>query len=381
MKWNNIKTTIHKELRGLLRDEKTTKQLILYTLLIPIIIIVFGFLFDSMEDSKYKVGINYSLSNDEYVILADIENLSMIEYKNKEELEEAYKNGDITGYIVKEENTYTIYTDSSQNSGQMVSSMAGVYLESYNMMLGTQYMVENNIDYDKVYNSILINQESLDENDTDYMGTLMFQVIVMYITMIVVIACAVVVPDLTSGEKERGTLETILTFPINSFELVFGKYLAISLLSFTIGTIGYLSSIPTLAFARKQFTTFKDITFRTDIGTILLVILIILLTALLSSGVSMALAGKSKTFKEAQSSLQVISFIPMIPYILGMMEIDNTYFTFIPIANCGLVLNDIVANSINTKNLILIILSTIVYAALILYYLSKQYKKEETLFS
>ena len=50
--------------------------------------------------------------------------------------------------------------------------------------------------------------------------------------MIVVMVCVVVVSDATSGEKERGTLETILTFPIRSSELVIGKYLATSFLSF-----------------------------------------------------------------------------------------------------------------------------------------------------
>ena len=201
-----------------------------------------------------------------------------------------------------------------------------------------------------------------------------------YLIMIVVMVCVVVVTDATSGEKERGTLETILTFPVKSSELVIGKYLATSILSFIIGTIAYLSAIPTLSIGKNMFTSFEDIVFMTDIKTILLVIFVIFLSALLSSGVCMALSGKAKSYKEAQSSLQFITILPMIPYFLRFMEIDNYVFNLIPIANCGGALNDIVANTINSKTLLTIIFTTIVYTIAILMYISKQYKKEETLF-
>ena len=95
----------------------------------------------------------------------------------------------------------------------------------------------------------------------------------------------------------------------------------------------------------------------------------------------MALAGKARTYKEAQSSLQFISLLPMIPYFLKMMEVDNEIFNLIPIANCGSLLNDIIVNNINYQSLLIIIGTTIVYTIGILLYISKQYKKEETLFS
>ena len=119
----------------------------------------------------------------------------------------------------------------------------------------------------------------------------------------------------------------------------------------------------------------------TNIQSVVLVILVVFLAALLAAGVCMALAGKAKTYKEAQSSLQFISLLPMIPYFLRVMEIDSNVLNLIPIANCGSLLNDIVANSVNYNSLLVIIFSTIIYIIAILLYISKQYKKEETLFS
>ncbi len=380
MKWNNIKITIFKELRGIIRDKKSLQKLILYPLLIPLIIVLFGVLFDSMNDANYKVGINYDLSTEEKAIIKDLDTFATKKYDNKKELEKAYKDGDITAYIIKNNSIYTIYTDVSQNSGEIINQVATAYLESYNKVLGTKYLISKNVDTTKVYNTITIKNESLIEDDFDIMTTLVFNLVMTYIIMIVVMVCVVVVIDATSGEKERGTLETILTFPVKSSELVLGKYIATSLLSFIIGTISYLLSIPTLIIGKEVFKSYEDIVFISNISTVLLVIFVILLSALLSAGVCMALAGKAKTYKEAQSSLQFITILPMIPYFLKFMEIDNFIFNLIPIANCGGALNDIVTNSIKIDTLLTIIITTIIYTVVILIYISKQYKKEETLF-
>ena len=61
----------------------------------------------------------------------------------------------------------------------------------------------------------------------------------------------VVATDATSGEKERGTLETILTFPVKSTEFVAGKYLATALLSSILGIVSYFLMIPFCCLAPK----------------------------------------------------------------------------------------------------------------------------------
>ena len=58
MKWNNIKITIFKELRGIIRDKKSLHKLIIYPLLIPLIIILFGIL-KKMELLQLKEQVLY----------------------------------------------------------------------------------------------------------------------------------------------------------------------------------------------------------------------------------------------------------------------------------------------------------------------------------
>lgn len=381
MNWNNVKITIFKELRGIIRDKKSLHKLIIYPLIIPLVILLFGFLFDTVSESNYNVGVNYSLTSEEQSIVKDLGNLNFKSYNDKKSLEEAYSNGEIEGYIVKNNNKYTIYVDESENSGEVILSIANLYLESYSKVLANKYLIENQIDPNKVFNNITIETESLTETEVDLMAKTIFSLVIAYITMIIVMVCVVVVIDATSGEKERGTLETILTFPVKSSELVVGKYLATAILGFIGGLVAYLLALPAFHYGKEMFDSYKDIVFTTSFTSIILVILIIFLTALLSSGLCMALAGKSKSYKEAQSSLQMVTLLPIIPYFLTFLEIDNFIFNLIPIANCSALLNDIVINNINYQSLLVIIASTIIYIVAILFYISKQYKREETLFS
>ncbi len=381
MNKNNIKITIFKEIRGIIRDKKSLQKLIIYPLIIPIIILLFGFLFDSVNESTYNVGINYSLTEEEKSITNTLDNLSFKTYNNKKELQEAYQEKKIDGYIVKENHTYTIYADESQNSGDFILTYGTAYLESYNQLLGNMQLIQNGLDPEKINNSIVIKTKSLVKEESNILSKTLLNLIVAYLIMIVVMICVVVVTDATSGEKERGTLETILTFPIKSSELVIGKYLATAILSFIGGVIAYFLAIPAFIFGKQMFKSYEEIIFNTDVQSILLVVLVLFLAALLSSGICMALAGKAKSYKEAQSSLQFISLLPIIPYFLNIMEINHIIFNLIPIANCSTLLNDIVVNNINYQSLLIIIFSTIVYICCILLYVSSQYKKEETLFS
>ena len=187
MKWNNIKTTIFKELRGIIRDKKSLQKLILYPLLIPAIILLFGFMFDGMNKTNYVIGTNYKLTETEEKIIKDMDNITIKSYKNKKELEKAYDTKDITGYIVKDNNTYTIYTNTSQNSGEMVETMANSYLESYNKELGNEYILENNLNPNKAFNTLTIKKESLTSDDSNILTNIIYSLVISYLIMIVVL--------------------------------------------------------------------------------------------------------------------------------------------------------------------------------------------------
>ncbi|HAB67266.1 MAG TPA: hypothetical protein DCE23_07855, partial [Firmicutes bacterium] len=59
----NILITLKKELRSIFRDKKTITRLLLFPLIIPVIIIIYGEIFNSLENdvTKYNIGLNYEV--------------------------------------------------------------------------------------------------------------------------------------------------------------------------------------------------------------------------------------------------------------------------------------------------------------------------------
>ena len=221
---NAVKITLKKELRGILRDKKSLLMMLLTPLMIPGFIFLFGFVYDGIinEDNKettvYNFGINYVPDEIESSITKDIP-IKLETYDNKEKLDEAYKDNKIVGYAIKEESKYTIYANSLNSEGSAASAIYIELLEAYNKALATNYLINNNIDLDKVYNNVTYENKELKASKNELVDTLMnlgFVFAIMSISLSAIYTST----DATATEKERGTLETILTFPIKTKDLI-----------------------------------------------------------------------------------------------------------------------------------------------------------------
>lgn len=379
---NNILITLKKELKLITRDKKSLLMMAITPLFIPIFVILMSYIYEELtvnkEDKTYQIGVNYELSSTERELLSD--EVKYTVYSNSKELEEAYKSNKILAYIVKDNNNYNIYANIQSEDGSMVTSLITNYLDNYNNYLGQNYLVNNNIDLSKVYNN-------LNYNVTEIKGESIFgnQIILMAITftiMAITLSCIYTSTDTTAGEKERGTLETILTFPISRKELIFGKYLAISISGIVTLLIGVLLSIISLYYVKNNFSIYDNVIFNINTITILLTILILLFYTLFISGLCITIASFTKSFKEAQSALTPISLVTCIPMFLEMLNINiSGVLSFIPIINHTIVINNILTSSINFNNILITIISSIIYIIVLLLFINKMYKSEKILFN
>lgn len=379
---NNILITLKKELKLITRDKKSLLMMAITPLFIPIFVILMSYIYEELtvnkEDKTYQIGVNYELSSTERELLSD--EVKYTVYSNSKELEEAYNSNKILAYIVKDNNSYNIYANIQSEDGSMVTSLITNYLDNYNNYLGQSYLVNNNIDLSKVYNN-------LNYNVTEIKGESIFgnQIILMAITftiMAITLSCIYTSTDTTAGEKERGTLETILTFPISRKELIFGKYLAISISGIVTLLIGVLLSIVSLYYVKNSFSIYDNVIFNINTITILLTILILLFYTLFISGLCITIASFTKSFKEAQSALTPISLVTCIPMFLEMLNINiSGVLSFIPIINHTIVINNILTSSININNILITIISSIIYIIVLLLFINKMYKSEKILFN
>lgn len=379
---NNILITLKKELKLIIRDKKSLLMMAITPLFIPIFVILMSYIYEELtvnkDDKTYQIGVNYELSSTERELLSD--EVKYAVYSSSKELEEAYNSNKILAYIVKDNNSYNIYANIQSEDGSMVTSLITNYLDNYNNYLGQSYLINNNIDLSKVYNN-------LNYNVIEIKGESIFgnQIILMAITftiMAITLSCIYTSTDTTAGEKERGTLETILTFPISRKELIFGKYLAISISGIVTLLIGVFLSIVSLYYVKNSFSIYDNVIFNINTITILLTILILSFYTLFISGLCITIASFTKSFKEAQSALTPISLVTCIPMFLEMLNINiSGVLSFIPIINHTIVINNILTSSININNILITIISSIIYIIVLLLFINKMYKSEKILFN
>lgn len=147
-------------------------------------------------------------------------------------------------------------------------------------------------------------------------GFMAFLIPMMMMQMIVAGAQTIAL-DATAGEKERGTLESLLVSPIRRSEVVAGKLLAttgMALFSALIAVLGFILT----GFISMQFLADNPLTIHINLTPInlLWILLISLSSALLISSIFVSLGIFARTYKEGQSYLMPVILLATLPAIL-----------------------------------------------------------------
>ena len=254
------------------------------------------------------------------------------------------------------------------------------YFNTYKEYLQTAYLEDNNLDAKKVTDIIVVNKDIRETENfyANYIVNYAFLFIIMAIT----VSATYPATDTTAGEKERGTLETLLTFPIKSKDIIVGKFLSVSLSSIITGLVSLVLMLISLAYANNNFEIYKGINLMLPINSLIFTILVIIAYSLLISGLCIAIASKSKTFKEAQSALTPLTFISFFPGMIAFMAgvSSSPLLSLVPFLNYTLLFQDIILGTVDVVNILLMALSTIVVITLVLVVIIKEYKSEKVLF-
>ena len=379
---NNLWNILKKELRELFRDKKSLAMMLVIPIFIPLLVIGMSALFESQvskDVSEYnKIGFAYEMTEEEKSIAEEM-NIEIIN-GNEEELKEKYDNGEINLYITKQDSKYIINTDGSDNS-TFASSLMETYFNTYKQYLQQSYLQENNINPNEVLNIITVEENVLEQDNyfADYIKNYAF----LFIMMAITVSATYPATDTTAGERERGTLETLLTFPIKSRDIIVGKFLGVTVSSIITGLISLALAIISLMLTKNMFSIYEGMDIMYSPITILFAVIVIIAYSFFISGLCIAIASTSKTFKEAQSALTPLTFISFFPGMIAfMMGITTTpILSIVPFLNFTLIFTDINNGTINLLNIGLMAISTIIYISLVFAHIIKQYKSEKVLFA
>jgi sodium transport system permease protein len=196
--------------------------------------------------------------------------------------------------------------------------------------------------------------------------------------------------DLTAGEKERGTMETILSSPVSRIHLVLGKFLLVltaSLITAVLLMVSVGISTTILQKSRvleqlseEQGEAPPQLTLKpTAVASV--IIMAIPLSVLFSAAL-ITIALFAKSYKEAQSYISPLMFLVVIPAVAAMLPgVDLTpKLAIVPLLNVSLLCKELVTGEYHWNYIVLIFASTCVYAAGALYLAVKMFQRESVLF-
>jgi sodium transport system permease protein len=187
--------------------------------------------------------------------------------------------------------------------------------------------------------------------------------------------------DTTAGEKERKTLEALLTMPATRTEIVVGKFMIavlIALLSSALAILGMTGGVVLLSGAIGESSAPG---LSISMGNLLLIGLATLVLAMTTASLEMMISIFARSFKEAQNFLSPLSIVVVVPAIAMQYMSDQALrsLAVAPIFNAMLIIRDALLNRASPANVILEFASAFVYMFIALAVAIQIFKSEKAM--
>jgi sodium transport system permease protein len=185
--------------------------------------------------------------------------------------------------------------------------------------------------------------------------------------------------DATAGERERGSLEALLTVPVPRQHLIYGKIAAAA--SYML--ISLVLTVTMFAVA-ISFVGLEQLGVTANLGPAAAATLIACCAPLIVFGAAYLtiISAFSKTYREAQTYLQLVITIPTMPLIFaGMLGLQpKLAWMFVPFLSQHLLMTTVVrAEPIEPLHMVVSVMSTLAYGALLTYIAGRLYRREALL--
>ncbi|MCB0476837.1 MAG: ABC transporter permease [Crocinitomicaceae bacterium] len=390
-----IFTIFKKELIDTLRDRRTLMAMVIIPLVIfPLIMTVFTSISKSyskdLAEKTLKVGVLEGQDNNEILAFLDTLQTSgkieLIAYEDSNKLKSEIKENTIHfGVIFPEDFNSSLNGNQTGKVKIFHNSTKLGYKEQLEMILEmkTKALEESRL------KKLNITKENINPvelefqdvaSDKEKIGKIAGGILPYFFIIFCFIGCMYPAIDLFTGEKERGTIETILTVPVTRVQLLIGKMGVVVCSGLLAATLSLLGLFLTL----NMGTVIEDpklmevITGILSPKFILTLYLLLIPLTIFFAGIMIPIAVYAKSFKEAQSIITPLNMIVILPAMVGFfpgIELNLTT-SFIPVVNIVLSTKEIIAGTINYGYLGIVFLSSLILAGIAIFFSHKQYSKE-----
>lgn len=392
---NHFTTILKKELLDLLRDKKTIIAGILLPILIyPALMLGMNKLAEksfNVDEKNFVVEVEDNGSSSIRDMLKGQKNITL---KDFEDSNKALKDGDLSLIIevpddfdkkIQDEKKADIkmtYDDKSNDSA-MIYSMVKSMISEYGSKISEDRLKSKNIDVSilQPFNTESVNISDIKGEDDSFASGMMKGFSMMLPTLIIILLLAPTMGisvDLGAGEKERQTMEPLLSTAVSRISIVWAKIVALAIvgiitLFLTLGAIAisfkYLLEGSEMMFVNAQFILSAGIT--------------CLFLVLAIGALQIAISIYARSIKEANSYLSTIYVFTMIltyvPFAFDAKNISTKFFN-IPIINTTCLLKELMAGIFRTDHLLMVLAWNVVYTIAAVLFARYMFSKEEVIF-
>ena len=386
-----------KELKDTLRDRRTLFFMIVFPILIiPLIVGGIPKIMVSMMEKKMTERINIAIIGEEnnlelVEIFGMADSIDVIFNMERDSIEQSIRNKDIDGAVIipdgfsemvnsmKTAQITIVYisSDDLEAAKKRMESVINKYRESKISQRLEMLEIQS-----EILEPVKINHRNI-ASEKEMIGKLAGGWLPYMFTLYCFMGAMYPALDLGAGEKERGTIETLLISPAGRLEILLGKFCVISLSGFLSAISGIIGLLVGLQFMTELpmeiITTMKSII---EIKTIALILSLIVPVSIFFSAVLLSISFYAKSFKEAQSLVTPINILILFPALIGLIPgVELTWKTaLIPIVNISLVTKEIIAETVSSVLLLEVYGSMIILAIVGLFFTRWWFNREEVIF-
>lgn len=426
-----IKTLFKKEMLDVLRDKKTVVMMlvvpiILYPLLFIGVMQLMAAISSSMEEQNYRIAVE---AEDEGAFLrrltaygdkasdksgldeadskmktdtfdetedsakSDDEDersytITVVDAKSIDDYETALENEELDAYIrgtmQDGKLQYDVFFISSVTNSNYAMNIVMDVFDEYREELTKAKIEELGLDVHEILEPVLYENKDTASREQS-LGSIMGSILPFMLVISLLMGTMYPAIDTTAGERERGTLETILTLPVTNRQLIVSKFLTVAVIGMISAFLNIISMGGIAVYMYKIYdmqTGAADFDMAKFIPAILVGILSVFAFSLFISAVIMCVTSFAKSYKEANNYITplmlAVLFVGYIGFIPNI-ELTRT-MAMIPVANICLLIKNILAFKIDYMIIALVLISNVSYAVFAILFLSKIYDSEAILF-
>ena len=386
---SNIWTIMKKEFDRFFKD----KRLVMSTLLLPGLMIYFvysimgtamGSQFETSEEYAYKMEVVNMPASLEVAFDTEMFDVTLVDSVNTDTLAHRISDRELDAAIVFEDNFdevvstvngvstgIEIYYNSTVTESSEAYSIAASMIDSVETSIVD--IIKVNADVDKQYDL---------STDEDMAAFLMAMIMPMLLVSFLFSGSMSVAPESIAGEKERGTIATLLVTPIKRSHIAIGKIVSLSAIALLSGLSSFIGIILALPAYMEGVVGEMDMQVY-GMKEYVAVLIVILSTVLLIVSLISVISAYAKSVKEASSFISPIMIASMllgITTMFGSGSVQPFWVYLIPMYNSVQCFSSIFNFELNMMPIIVTFVSNLVYACALGLVLAKMFDSEKIMF-